>query len=91
MTMPRCVDDILKHADELAERFDNYEPDPADELNRDAVHALRAAVIERSAAEQHLLDAVRSARAAGLSWSAIGTLVGTTGEAARQRYASKMA
>jgi hypothetical protein len=91
MTMPRSVDDILKHADELATRFENYEPDPADELNPAAVQALRAAAIERSTAEQHLVDAVRQARTAGLSWSAIGTLVGTTGEAARQRYSSRVA
>lgn len=38
-----------------------------------------------------MLDAVRAAREAGLSWVAIGTLVGTSGEAARQKYASKVA
>ncbi len=90
MTMPRSVDDILKHAEELATRFENNQPDPADELDPAAVQALGAAAIERSAAEQHLLDAVRQARTAGLSWSAIGALVGTTGEAARQRYSSKV-
>ena len=36
-------------------------------------------------------DAVAQARAAHLSWSAIGALVGTSGEAARQRYANKVA
>lgn len=89
--MPRTVDEILAHADELATRFENYEPDPADEVDASAVTLLRAAVAERSAAERHLLDAVRTARHAGLSWSAIGTFVGTTGEAARQRYANKVA
>ena len=34
--MPRSVDDILKHADELAARFEDYEPDPSQELDRDA-------------------------------------------------------
>lgn len=89
--MPRSVDDILRHASELAERFETYEPNPADELDRDAVQALRTAVLERAAAEEHLLDAVRSARIAGLSWSAIGTFVGTSGEAARQRYGTRVA
>jgi hypothetical protein len=28
--MPRSVEEILKHADELAARFENYEPDPRD-------------------------------------------------------------
>lgn len=34
----------------------------------------------------HVLDAVRGARQAGLPSSAIGALVGTAGEAVRQRY-----
>lgn len=89
--MPRSVDEILAHADELAARFENYEPDPVDELDTTAVALLRSAVAERSQAERHMRDAVRAAREAGLSWVAIGTFVGTSGEAARQKYASKVA
>lgn len=91
MTMPRTVDEILQHADELAARFESYEPNPADELDAGAVALLRAAVAERSQAERHLIDAIRKAREAGMPWSAIGTFVGTSGEAARQRYANKVA
>ncbi len=89
--MPRSVEEILQHADELAARFENYEPDPSDALDPAAVSALRSAVMERSEAERHLIEAVRQARAAQLSWSAIGALVGTSGEAARQRYSDKVA
>lgn len=89
--MPRSVEEILQHADELAERFENYEPNPADELDAGAVTLLRAAVQERSQAERHLIDAIRAARESGMSWSTIGNLVGTSGEAARQRYSSKVA
>ena len=89
--MPRSVEDILRHADKLAARFEDYEPDPAQELDAAAVTELRAAVLERSEAERHLLEAVRQARRSGMPWSAIGTLVGTSGEAARQRYADKVA
>lgn len=89
--MPRTVDEILAQADELAARFENYEPNPAHELDAGAVALLRAAVAERSEAERHLLDAVRQARQVGLSWASIGSFVGTSGEAARQRYASKVA
>jgi|GEM_PF-295799 len=91
MTMPRTVEEILAHADDLAARFETYEPDPAHELDANAVGLLRAAVAERSDGERHIVDAVKVARAAGLSWSAIGTFVGTSGEAARQRYANKVA
>lgn len=89
--MPRTVEEILQHADELAARFESYEPNPADELDAGAVALLRAAVAERSEAERHLIEAVRKAREAGMPWSAIGSFVGTTGEAARQRYANKVA
>lgn len=89
--MPRSVEEILQHADQLAARFENYEPDPGDELDPSAVTALRTAVLERSTAERHLLAAVAQARGAHLSWAAIGALVGTSGEAARQRYADKVA
>jgi hypothetical protein len=91
MTMPRTVEEILQHADELAARFESYEPNPADELDAGAVTLLRAAVAERSQAERHLINAIRKAREAGMPWSAIGTFVGTSGEAARQRYANKVA
>lgn len=89
--MPRTVDEILQHADELAARFEDYEPSEADELDSEAVAQLRAAVQERSDAERHLLDAVRAARESGMSWAVIGTFVGTSGEAARQRYSGKVA
>ena len=91
MHMPRTVEEILAHADELAARFEDYKPNPADEVDAGAVAMLRAAVAERSEAERHLLEVVRQARKLGMSWAAIGTLVGTSGEAARQRYASRVA
>lgn len=89
--MPRTVDEILQHADELAARFEGYEPSDDDELDASAVELLRAAVQERSDAERHLLEAVKAARSAGLSWASIGVFVGTSGEAVRQRYGDKVA
>lgn len=91
MTMPRSIQEILQHADELAHRFETYEPDPSDELDPGAVTLLRDAIHERSQAERHLIDAIRAARQSGMSWSAIGTFVGTSGEAARQKYSGKVA
>ncbi len=89
--MPRSVEEILKHADELAKRFENYEPRPEDERSVDAMIGLRDAVIERSEAERHLGAAVANARNAGMTWSTIGTFIGTSGEAARQRYGKAIA
>ena len=88
--MPRSVEQILQHADALAARFDDDEPSDADDLDAGAVAALRTAVQERSDAERRMIEAIRVARGSGISWSAIGLFVGTTGEAARQRYSDKV-
>ena len=70
--MPRTVDEILAHADELAARFESYEPVEANEVDVTALTALRDAVAEQAQAERHVLDAIRGARNAGMSWAAIG-------------------
>lgn len=90
MSMPRSVEEIIAHADEYAARFENYEPRVEDELPCGAVHLLREAVKARSSAERQILEAVIAAREIGTPWSLIGSLLGTTGEAARQRYGSKV-
>ena len=87
--MPRTVQDILDHADELANRFEDYTPDERDERDPESFTALRDAVLSRSDAERSIKAAVDNARAHGYSWAMIGSLLGTSGEAARQRYATK--
>ena len=89
--MPRSVEEILQHADELAARFENFEPSDSDELDPKAVALLREAIQARSSAERSVIEAIRAARQSGMTWSAIGTFIGTSGEAARQRYADKVA
>jgi hypothetical protein len=85
MQMPRTVQEILDHAEELARRFENYDPDTTD--SRDAgLSAVHDAVIARSDAELALAKAVRAAHRGGHSWQSIGAMLGTSGEAARQRY-----
>jgi len=87
--MPRTVQDILDHGDDLAKRFENYEPASEDEREPDVLVALRWAVTSRSQAERSVKQAVMDARENGYSWRTIGSLVGTSGEATRQRYGSK--
>jgi hypothetical protein len=89
MNMPRSVQDILDHADELAKRFEDYEPSSADERDPEVFGELRRAVLSRSDAERSIVDAVKHARESGYSWAFIGSLVGTSGEAARQRYGNR--
>lgn len=87
--MPRSVRDILDHADELVKRFEDYEPADGDERDPAVFAALRSAVVCRSDAERAIKNAVDLAREHGYSWAFIGSLIGTSGEAARQRYGHK--
>lgn len=89
--MPRTAQEILDQADELAVRFEAHEPDPADVKDATSLRAVRLAFQARADAERGLADAVSVARAEGHSWAAIGAMVGTSGEAARQRYGSTAA
>lgn len=86
MTRP-SIDDIVARADEFADAFENYDPSPGD---RDAplppVMAVKLAAWRRDAAEKELADAVRAAREKRVSWREVGEAIGTSGEAARQRY-----
>jgi len=82
--MPRTAQEILDHADELAARFEQAEP--GDLRDATALCAVRDACLARATAERDLRDAVVRARHDGHSWAAIGAMVGTSGEAARQRY-----
>ncbi len=84
--MPRTVQDILDHADKLAKRFEEYEPSATDRRDPEVFAELRQAVMSRSDAERSIKEAVDHAREHGYSWAFIGSLIGTSGEAARQRY-----
>jgi hypothetical protein len=84
--MPRTAQEIMSQADQLAKHFEEHVPDP--ENTRDAVSLqnVRKAFLRKAAAEEKLLNAVISARDDGQSWGSIGAMLGTSGEAARQRY-----
>lgn len=83
--MVRTVAHILKHADELAAKFEQYEPDPADEVSV-AEYVLHHAAVARARAEQQVNDGVAAAREAGMSWKQIGAALGTSAQAAQTRY-----
>lgn len=86
--MPRSAEEILARAEKLARRFEDHEPAPGDVRDAAALRAVADAFAERAASERALAAAVHTARAEGHSWSAIGAMLGTSGEAARQRYGS---
>ena len=81
--MPRSLADIIKHADELADRFEHMD---ADASHTDTVAELRDAVLANAEAQKRIAQAVAGARADGLSWAAVGSILGISGQAAHQRY-----
>lgn len=83
----RSLDDIKARADEFADAFENYEPKPEDlDAPLPPVMAVKLAAWRRDTAEKDLADAVHAARKQQLSWREVGEAIGTSGEAARQRY-----
>ncbi len=83
--MPRSIQDILDHADELARRFEEYEPSEDDERPVEE-YLLERAALARARSERQIVEAVAAARTAGIPWSRIGELLGTSAQAAQQRY-----
>jgi hypothetical protein len=83
--MPRSIQDILDHADEIAERFENYEPEPGDERPVEE-YLLERAALARARSERQIVDAITTARTKGVKWTRIGELLGTSAQAAQQRY-----
>ena len=87
--MRRSLTDLIAHADELADAFETYEPAKGDfDAPVPPLMAIKLAAFRRAAAEKELAEAVRAAREAHLSWREVGEAIGTSGEAARQRYAA---
>lgn len=85
----RSLADLIAHADELADKFETYEPTEDDfDAPLPPLMAVKLAAFRRAAAEKELAEAITAAREAHLSWRQLGEAIGTTGEAARQRYAA---
>lgn len=87
--MPRSTKDLMAHAESMAEKFQNYEPRPGDsDKPVPPTMAVKLAAFRRARAEAELAEAVRTARGQGTSWRDLGEALGTSGEAARQKYAA---
>lgn len=85
--MRRSLSDLIANADALADTFENSDPKPEDfDAPIPPLMAVKLAAFRRSQAEKELANAIRAARGADLSWRELGAAIGTSGEAARQRY-----
>lgn len=83
--MPKSADEMLRHADALERRFLDFDPRRARVAAPEEAALMRAA-IERAAAEEAVIGAVRHARRAGLTWQRIGAALGITAQAAHHRF-----
>jgi len=83
--MPRSIQEILDHGDELAKRFQDYEPGSGDERPVEEF-LLERATIARARGERQVVEAVTLARSKGMPWQRIGDILGTSAQAAQQRY-----
>ena len=70
--MPRSTEEIMAHADELADRFEDYEPAPGSGKDSRALRDVAAAFRRLAASARDLAAAVSVARAEGHTWAAIG-------------------
>ncbi len=89
--MPKSTEEIVAHAEELAKNFVDPEVSDLEIAMAAALADVHRAVVARADAEVGVRQAVATARGAGASWSVLGGMLGTTGEAARQRFGAARA
>lgn len=83
----RSTQQIIEDSEALAARFEQAEPSPAGGKDAAPLHAVRNAFTAVGAADRALVGAVVEARSAGFSWALIGSMMGVSRDAARQRFA----
>ncbi len=84
---PRTLEEMLAAVEEITGQLAAEAARTSGALEPlDPLAAVAAAFESRAWAEKHLADRIAEARAAGCSWASIGAMLGTSGEAARQRY-----
>jgi hypothetical protein len=79
------MQEVLDHADELARRFEEYEPSPDDQIDV-AAYLLRRAALAQAQTARQTTEAVTRARQAGMTWKRIGSELGISAQAAQQRF-----
>lgn len=91
MPMPMSLQEALERADELARRVEERDRDADDWKDARSLGAIYRAVQARAQADRDIVEAVAEARRTGHPWWLIGSYLGTSGEAARQRYGKLIA
>lgn len=86
--MPRTRAQLQQAADDAERWLDSLDPAAIASPDADASHLRRlgAAVRAASSSQVELADAVAAARNHGHSWTQIATMLGTSRQAAQERY-----
>ena len=84
--MPRSLAELIKQGDFYAQQFEDFPTDAEDGIELETFKALWSAGQQKSVLENSIAELVTKARLENMSWKLIGQILGTTGEAARQRY-----
>ena len=90
MPMPRTREQLEQAAAEAEAWLDQLDPatTPAEDISD--LRAVAEAVVSVAAAQAHLEATVRVARERGRSWGRIGMALGTSRQAARERYEDRV-
>lgn len=83
--MPKSLEEIIARSEELADWIEQWDGEGGVEVPVHEYLLIRA-VRQRMRAEREIVDAVARARQEGSTWSTIGGILGTSGQAAQQRY-----
>lgn len=86
--MPRTREQLQQAADDAERWLDSLDPAAIASPDADASHLRRigAAVGSAAASQTELAEAVAAAREHGHTWTQIATMLGTSRQAARERY-----
>ena len=87
--MPRTPEQLAAAAAETEEMLDNLDVDQAQPEDISDLRAIATALDSVAQGETALAAAVNKARANGRSWARIGTALGTSKQAAHDRFASR--
>lgn len=88
MTMPRTSEQLRRAAEEAERWLDSLDPAVIAAPDADASHLRRLAAAVRATAtsQAELAEAVAAAREHGHTWTQIATMLGTSRQAAQERY-----
>ena len=83
--MKWTFEEILDRSDELADRFEAFDPDAAEEVPV-AEYVLARAARQRGRNDGQVVEAVQAALEDGTSWNRIGQIPGVSDQEAKGRY-----